>query len=186
MNRRRRANSPHTCSVDGCDDGVETRGFCNRHYTRLRFHGSTDIVKRIATYGSQPCSVSDCGLRARSRGYCAKHHRRWMKHGDPLVVGRSGRPTVTAERRRETAREGQRRRKVRMAGAAGQHTPDEWLALLEEHDGLCAYCGALAVERDHIIPISRGGTDDISNIVPSCRSCNATKRTLTPAEWLAA
>lgn len=40
--------------------------------------------------------------------------------------------------------------------------------------------------RDHKIPRSRGGTDDPTNLVLACRSCNSEKGTRTPEEWAAA
>lgn len=43
----------------------------------------------------------------------------------------------------------------------------------------CQYCGAEApsvlLEVDHIKPIAEGGTDDITNLITSCESCNAGK-----------
>ena len=43
----------------------------------------------------------------------------------------------------------------------------------------CQYCGAKApdviLEVDHIIPVKEGGTDDIMNLVTSCRDCNRGK-----------
>lgn len=32
---------------------------------------------------------------------------------------------------------------------------------------------------DHLVPIKRGGTDDIENLMPSCRRCNHYKRAHT-------
>ena len=49
--------------------------------------------------------------------------------------------------------------------------------------GTCVYCGAPAETRDHVVPRSRGGSDDPANIVMACRSCNSTKGTRTPQEW---
>jgi Zn-finger protein len=47
-------------------------------------------------------------------------------------------------------------------------------------DGNCAYCGCSLDpfrnwEIEHVIPKSRGGTDDASNLVPACRRCNSIK-----------
>ena len=43
----------------------------------------------------------------------------------------------------------------------------------------CRYCGAkgkyVKLEVDHIIPVSRGGTDDIDNLRTSCFKCNRGK-----------
>jgi 5-methylcytosine-specific restriction endonuclease McrA len=51
--------------------------------------------------------------------------------------------------------------------------------------GECTYCGDPATTRDHIVPRSRGGSDDPSNLTPACLGCNASKQDRTPDEWLA-
>lgn len=51
----------------------------------------------------------------------------------------------------------------------------------------CVYCGSRAdLTRDHVVPKSRGGSDDPSNIVVACRTCNCSKGDRTPEEWLCA
>ncbi|MEU5149753.1 HNH endonuclease [Streptomyces yangpuensis] len=47
----------------------------------------------------------------------------------------------------------------------------------------CAYCPALATHLDHVIPLSKGGTDTESNIVPACQHCNLSKGAKTLEEW---
>jgi 5-methylcytosine-specific restriction endonuclease McrA len=63
--------------------------------------------------------------------------------------------------------------------AGGNHTYAEWLALLELVGNHCLSCGKSGSEveltEDHIIPLSRGGNNDIDNIQPLCRSCNSIK-----------
>lgn len=49
--------------------------------------------------------------------------------------------------------------------------------------GDCSYCGKPARERDHLLSKRRGGTNDPSNLVPACHSCNASKGELTVPEW---
>jgi hypothetical protein len=52
-------------------------------------------------------------------------------------------------------------------------------ALFRRDDCLCAYCGnsftGPALTRDHVIPTSRGGKNEWSNVVSSCSSCNKLK-----------
>lgn len=61
-----------------------------------------------------------------------------------------------------------------------------WLldALVDFWGSLCVYCGDAAdLEIEHIIPLARGGTNEIGNLTVSCRTCNAKKRTQTAAEF---
>lgn len=50
----------------------------------------------------------------------------------------------------------------------------------------CAYCGrqlaATQLEREHILPYSRGGRDLWMNVVSACRPCNQRKADRTPEE----
>lgn len=39
---------------------------------------------------------------------------------------------------------------------------------------------------EHVVPVSRGGTNDPANIMAACRRCNAEKGGLLVSEWLAA
>ena len=46
--------------------------------------------------------------------------------------------------------------------------------------GECWYCGVqtnpfLDFTIDHVIPVSKGGSDDLGNLVPCCRPCNCRK-----------
>lgn len=64
-------------------------------------------------------------------------------------------------------------------------TDAQWCALLEAWDG-CAYCGNLAdaLQKDCMLPISRGGRYTLVNVVPACRSCNASKCNSEVTTWL--
>jgi 5-methylcytosine-specific restriction endonuclease McrA len=50
-------------------------------------------------------------------------------------------------------------------------------------EGMCAYCGEPAKVFDHFIPISKGGTHTLSNLLPSCISCNGQKWKHDPDVW---
>lgn len=51
---------------------------------------------------------------------------------------------------------------------------------------LCMYCGgeftADNLSRDHILPVSRSGTDSWTNVVTACKRCNHRKANRTPEE----
>jgi 5-methylcytosine-specific restriction endonuclease McrA len=44
--------------------------------------------------------------------------------------------------------------------------------ILKMHDYCCVYCGDVANTVDHVIPLSRGGTDHPMNLVAACAFCN--------------
>jgi len=54
---------------------------------------------------------------------------------------------------------------------------------------VCAYCRRNLRRRtatvDHLVPRSAGGTDDDSNLVLACATCNLAKDNRTPIEWCA-
>ena len=75
----------------------------------------------------------------------------------------------------------QRRRKALKKGSEGTHTQGEWDTLRAQYNWTCPACGKLEPEvkltEDHIIPLSKGGSDNIENIQPLCRKCNSIKHT---------
>jgi uncharacterized protein (TIGR02646 family) len=59
--------------------------------------------------------------------------------------------------------------------------------VLQKTRGRCAYCGcklsATRFDIEHVVPQSRGSSDDLTNLVPACRGCNLQKRTLSLNEY---
>ncbi|WP_299805894.1 HNH endonuclease [Tardiphaga sp.] len=56
-----------------------------------------------------------------------------------------------------------------------------------DRDGrACTYCGAVdePLHCDHVVPASRGGSNEPSNLTTACKPCNLSKNDRTPAEWL--
>ena len=78
-----------------------------------------------------------------------------------------------------------RKRKRRMDAADNDLTPAQWLQIRAAWPG-CAYCGAIGVplQRDCVLPLSRGGRYTLENIVPACRSCNASKSNDEVTSWM--
>ena len=70
-------------------------------------------------------------------------------------------------------------RRARKKAAEGSHTEAEWLALKEQYSHTCLRCGKRSPEttltRDHVVPLTKGGSDWITNIQPLCAVCNSSK-----------
>jgi len=77
------------------------------------------------------------------------------------------------------------RRRKRVQRADNDLTTAEWATLLEAWGG-CAYCGAtgVALQKDCVLAISRGGRYTLDNVVPACRSCNASKCNDEVTGWM--
>lgn len=68
--------------------------------------------------------------------------------------------------------------------------PSGWSAtrrIVFSRDGFaCTYCGAADVplQCDHVVPVARGGSDEIDNLTTACAACNASKSAMDVSEWL--
>ena len=70
-------------------------------------------------------------------------------------------------------------RRARKLAAEGSHTDKEWQSLKAFYDYKCLSCGKrepeIRLTRDHVIPLTKGGTDSIDNVQPLCARCNSKK-----------
>jgi 5-methylcytosine-specific restriction endonuclease McrA len=69
---------------------------------------------------------------------------------------------------------------LRKSGAVGSFTLGEWETLKKQYGFICLICGksepVIKLTKDHIIPLSKGGSNFIENIQPLCLSCNCRKK----------
>lgn len=78
------------------------------------------------------------------------------------------------------------RRRALEYKSGGIFTSEEWIKKINEYDHRCAYCGIKfeKLTQDHVIPFSKGGINDATNIVPACKSCNSSKGTKSLSEFM--
>ena len=85
---------------------------------------------------------------------------------------------MLTERERDQHRERQRRY-IHRQRAEGDYSTDQWQRLCKYYGNRCVKCGKpgdyRSLEIDHVIPVSKGGTNYIENIQPLCKKCNIEK-----------
>lgn len=79
-----------------------------------------------------------------------------------------------------------RRRRALLFSAPGSHTAEDILILWEKSKHRCYWCGKRIKDGkyhvDHVMPLSKGGSDGIENLVIACPTCNMSKGTKLPQE----
>jgi 5-methylcytosine-specific restriction endonuclease McrA len=100
--------------------------------------------------------------------------------------------TGTAGVRRWRAKDPERHRLEKMQtaarrrGAPGAATAAQISARIAMWGGKCWICGKKADSIDHVIPVSRGGTNWPANLRPACMGCNRKKSNRSHRELIAA
>lgn len=121
-------------------------------------------------------------LLARKR-YAAnpeKHRKRCREWREANPEKQRAACAAWVSRNREQANHHNSQRRGRLHAANGKFTLAEWKRLCDQFGGKCAYCRkAKKLTRHHVVPLSRGGANDIANIVPACQSCNSRVGTKT-------
>lgn len=80
------------------------------------------------------------------------------------------------------------RRQHRSARAAGSFSQADIDRIYRQQNGCCQYCGIRVYDRkdyhvDHVVPLSRGGTNYPANLVIACTKCNISKGDKLLHEW---
>jgi len=128
---------------------------------------------------------------ARAREYRARNYQRFVDYERRYYAEHRTKELAAAKAWQaahpENVRANVARRSARIRGSLdGRHTKEQWIDLVARYGGRCTYCGeARPLCRDHAMPVSRGGSDDISNIRPACKACNSGKHTMDEQEYRA-
>jgi len=120
------------------------------------------------------------------------------KPADRFLAGKAKRPSSACDTcRRKRAAEHRRRyyaslppdkrhtltQRRRAASYGTEHEEYSRTAIFRRWSYYCCYCDRFATHLDHVQPLSRGGADKESNMVPACADCNLSKGSKTLAEW---
>ena len=120
---------------------------------------------------------------AANREQIKAYVRKWTQENRDHVIQRH---TAYIAANGDKVRTWRRNYRSRKANAEGRCTPKQIAALYVHQNGLCAYCQISIEDRweaDHVIPLSKGGSNKIDNVVLACPGCNRRKSAALPEEW---
>jgi hypothetical protein len=114
-------------------------------------------------------------INARLNAYRKKHADKVRLWNGNYRATQRGKAVLTAA---------QRNRDIRLSGIP--LTADIIMEVKAEYAGLCPYCNRRINKGhiDHILPVSKGGTNERSNIAWVCQKCNQQKHDKTLLEFL--
>ena len=126
--------------------------------------------EEIAEYKKKWAEENEATVSASKR----KHYE---LHRDEIIARSKKWGEENPEKVRQAQANNGRKRRAAKHASPGSFTAEEFRALCESYGNRCLACGdtEAALQADHVVPLTRGGSNDIGNIQPLCGSCNRKK-----------
>lgn len=160
------------------------QGLSTRYGTPRKVTWSTLVQRAIRSAGRCPTVAQLVATEQR---------RYWREHPDEHRVYRAQRTRelwrwkymMSPSLRRYHHEKSRRRKALERGNHVVRVTSAQIRERFKQFDHCCAYCGTAPSElqTEHFLPISKGGTHVLSNILPACQTCNYSKRALDPETW---
>lgn len=185
---------PRRCSACGVECAASPRYFprdaaspCGVRYTCRACSG----VRSRATYAADPEPGRDSSRRWRSDPAHREHNRVASLQYRHAHIDQCRENSLRWNRDHREAfnlacRAAQHKRRLRKTGGNGSHTKADIEAQYARQRGRCYWCGTPTRKNyhiDHVIPLSRGGSNGPENIVVACPPCNYQKHDKLPHEF---
>lgn len=174
-----------TCSRCGKESKSAGKGLCascyprvymkeyHAEYERKRRKEQADHVRKLDRERSKTQKRAEW-----KKAYMQKYY---AQNKEKLLKYQSDYRRADPERRDNY----KRRNRSRRRNLPDTLTVKQWHKILDDYNHACAYCGKKGVklEREHKIPVIKGGGYTADNIVPACGKCNRRKQTMTDSEF---
>ncbi len=190
------------CSTEGCDGSHKAKGLCgpcyrasrreqkaayNRRYYETNGLACREQAKNWGRNNAQRKAIRDKARREADPQRIQKKDQRYYEANRERINARNrayypaNREKALAdvalwrEANREKTRQYEHRRRT-VLEEAGSHTPEEWRRILDFYGHTCPGCGSSErLTVDHVVPLSKGGSNAADNLQPLCVRCNAAK-----------
>jgi 5-methylcytosine-specific restriction endonuclease McrA len=185
-------------------DGTGLRSQCKSCLNASVSAWRAEHPEKVAEYGRKPRKHRKPNPEKRAtymRKYRAEHSAEWaayrrewrIKHPNEFRTYYANNVDRYAALNREWRSRNKDRtaaydnnRRSRELGNGGSHTADDIQAQYDRQNGRCFYCGRKVGDkyhRDHVIPLSKGGSNGPENLVVACPTCNLSKHDNHPMDF---
>lgn len=140
------------------------------HRVEARRKYQEEHKAEISEYKKRWTAENEDSVRASKR----KHYE---LHRDEIIARSKKWGEDNPEKVKQAQANNSRKRRAAKHASLGSFTADEFKALCDAYGNRCLACGTTEaiLEADHVVPLTRGGSNDIGNIQPLCGSCNRKK-----------
>lgn len=151
---------------------------CNAISSRKKYAKHRVAIRQAAK--ARPLSMTPASIASRAEG-----KRRWREKNKDRhnEIARAADKKNPIGRRARVAK-----RRALVRSAEGAYSKADVTAKLEAQSGRCVYCSTdLLLDGfhiDHMVPLSRGGSNWPTNIQLLCETCNLRKNNKTPEEFI--
>lgn len=161
------------------ENSVHVAGYKKR-YTDENRAAIYDVQRSWRAQNPERVKRNKAADHARHKAERLVTMKRWrIANADKVREGQARKVAADPAKYRAYARN----YKIRKRGAPGSHTGEDVIAILKAQRGKCAYCRIVLKSKyhvDHILALSKGGSNDRSNIQILCQPCNQSKSSKDP------
>lgn len=159
----------------------------NKQWQALNRESVREYQRQYRLANREKAKAEGVAYREAHREKAAATSRAW-RIANPTAYATyiAGVRTTSPERLRTY---NQKSKAVRKKAKCGDSRPiEQWQAAWRNKKSVkCYWCNKRyspkQCQSDHVVPLSRGGEHDISNLVVSCRFCNQSKNAKLPEVW---
>lgn len=170
-----------TCSIPGCGKLHKVKGLCMPCYQKQWRKDNPEYGKQY--YQTDKARAQQQRYRDTHKEQIAEKSRKYRQANKELMAKRYSK---WQSENPEIVRASYHRRRARILNADGSHTAKDIMALKDLYGERCMNpdCGKPITESnkitiDHIVPLIKGGSNNIDNLQFLCLSCNSSKYTKT-------